>query len=255
MPDRSKPSLLSRLAAITALGATLAVAALASAQPRARSAAAGHKPVTDDGGTTAPAPASVAPGPSTDAGPIPAPAIEEASDGGRLSPLTPAANEFSDGGVAANPVDYDRLLADIAALRARVAAVSDTLFHSRIGITIQTEGDHGRIAALSVSLDDGVVWTAPSTFRASDQTTIFEHAVAPGHHAVTVDVERRDDRNDGFRSAQRSRFIVDVPADQRLNVELRVSDDSNMGGDFPSDRKGQYDLRIRARAQAQGGGR
>jgi hypothetical protein len=249
-----------RLLGAGALAAALVAATLASAQSRPR-AAPGHKPkltpdstAVDDGGAPAPA-SSAAPASASDAGPIPPPPAEESADGGKLSPLTPAANEFSDGGVGANPVDYDRLLTDIAALRARVAAVSDTLFHSRIGIALQTDGDHGRIASLSVSLDDGVVWTAPPTFRASDATTIFDHAVAPGHHAVTVDVERRDDRNDAFRSAQRSRFIVDVPADQKLLVELRLGDDSNMGGDFPNDRKGEYDLRIRARAQAQSGGR
>ena len=80
---------------------------------------------------------------------------------------------------------------------------------------------------------------------------MYDHAVAPGHHAVTVDIERRDDRNDTFRSAQRSRFIVDVPADERLSVDLKLWDDSSMGGDFPSDKSGQYDLRVRARAKAQ----
>jgi len=203
---------------------------------------------------TATAGATVAP-PVPSTGPVPAPA-NESVDGGKLSPLNPAANEFSDAGLpAAAMVDYDRLLADIGSLRARVAAVSDTLFHSRIAISLETSGDHGRIAALSVSLDDGVVWTSPAQFHADDATTVYDHAVAPGHHAVTVDVERRDDRNDTFRSAQRSRFVVDVPADQRLGVEVKLWDDSNMGGDFPSDKKGTYDLRVRMRAKAQAIGR
>jgi hypothetical protein len=147
------------------------------------------------------------------------------------------------------------LLADIAALRARVAAVSDTLFHCRMAIAIETSGDHGRIASLSVSLDDGVVWTSSPSFRAEDSTTVYDHAVAPGHHAVTIDVERRDDRNDTFRSMQRSRFIVDVPADDKLNVEIKLWDDSSMAADFPGDKRGQYELRVRARAKAQPLGR
>ena len=157
--------------------------------------------------------AGVAPPP----GPTPVP---EGVEGGSSSPLNPASNEFSDAGIQAVSVDYDRLLADIASLRARVAAVSDTLFHSRIAIALETSGDHGRIASMTVSLDDGVVWTAPASFRADEPTVVYEHAVAPGHHAVTVDVERRDDRNDSFRSAQRSRFTVEVPAEQRLGVEI-----------------------------------
>jgi hypothetical protein len=174
------------------------------------------------------------------------------SDAGPGSPLNPAPNEFSEAGPQVASVDYDRLLADIASLRARVAAVSDTLFHSRVAIAVETRGDHGRIQSMSVSLDDGVVWTSPASFRADDPTTVYEHSVAPGHHTVTLDVERRDDRNDIFRTSQRSRFAIEVPAEQRLVFELRVSDDSSMGADFPSDKKGEYELRVRARAEARG---
>jgi hypothetical protein len=209
-------------------------------------------PVASAAASSAPAPTST--GTDTSA-PPPPPPPPEGMDGGKMSPLNPAANEFSDAGSAAPPVDYDLLLADIAALRARVAAVTDTLFHSRMAIALETSGDHGRIATLAVSLDDGVVWTSPATFHAEDSTVIYDHAVAPGHHAVTIDVERRDDRNDAFRSSQRSRFTVEVPADGRLSLEIKLWDDSNMGGDFPSDKKGEYELRVRARAKAQPLGR
>ena len=180
----------------------------------------------------------------SDAGPVPPPPRWSRPTAASSRRSTRRANEFSDAGHPGVTVDYDRLLADIGSLRARVAAVSDTLFHSRIAVSLETSGDHGRIAALTVSLDDGVVWTSPAAFRAEDATIVYDHAVAPGHHAVTVDVERRDDRNDSFRSTQRSRFVVDVPADQRLAVELKLWDDSNMGGDFPADKKG--DVRARA---------
>jgi hypothetical protein len=262
------------------LAAVLVLATFALAQPRGRPGArpaprptatattGGENPYDSSGGAgaaatargtmTAPtagpaATATAAPPAASATGPIPAPV--EAADGGKLSPLNPAANEFSDGGPPASAIDYDRLLADIGALRARVAAVSDTLFHSRIAVGLETSGDHGRVAALSVSLDDGVVWTSPPGFRADDLTTVYDHAVAPGHHAVTVDVERRDDRNDAFRSTQRSRFVVDVPADQRLGVEVKLWDDSSMGADFPADKKGSYELRVRMRAKAQATGR
>jgi hypothetical protein len=255
------------LLAVAALATGLVTATLALAQSHASKparSAAKPKPVApapsdspyDDKAPPAPvASASPAapppPAASGETGPVPPPVSDTADGGGRLSPLIPAANEFSDAGASPPSVDYDRLLADIGSLRARVAAVSDTLFHSRIAIALATSGDHGRIASLAVSLDDGVVWTSPPTFRAEDSTIVYDHAVAPGHHAVSVEVERRDDRNDTFRSAQRSRFVVDVPADQRLAVEVKLWDDSSMGNDFPSDKSGQYELRVRARAKAQ----
>ncbi len=106
----------------------------------------------------------------------------------RLSPLNPASAEFSDAGSPSTSFDYERLLSEVASLRARVAAVSDTLFHSRLLISLETSGDHGRIASMSLGLDDGNVWTSPATFRAEDATTIYDHAVAPGHHAITIEI-------------------------------------------------------------------
>jgi hypothetical protein len=241
--------------------AVLVAATIALAQTRGRP---GHPPPrpkptpsasAEPSSEALPAASAVAAPSSADAGGPSLPEPDQAPGGGRLSPLNPASNEFSDAGLPTSSVDYDRLIAEIASLRARVAAVSDTLFHSRISIAIETSGDHGRVVNLGVSLDDGVVWTAPDGFRAEDPVTVYEHAVAPGHHAVTVDVERRDDRESTFRTAQRSRFIVDVPTDQKLSVRLRLWDDSNMGGDFPGEKKGQYDLRVQARAQAQAIGR
>lgn len=254
-------------------GALVAVAlctlSLATAQPRrggrggakpkaSASAAPSDNPYDDKGAPASPASAAASaasPAASASSGPVPAPAAAPTGSTGALSPLNPAPAEFGDGGMPATAVDYDRLLADVAALRARVAAVSDTLFHSKMAITLETSGDHGRIAGLTVSIDDGIVWTSPAQFRADDATTVYEHSVAPGHHAVTVDIERRDDRDDTYRSTQRSRLAVDVPADQRLVVAFKLLDDSSIGGDFRSDKKGEYDLRVRARVQAQAIGR
>ncbi|MBX3219753.1 MAG: hypothetical protein KF795_04485 [Labilithrix sp.] len=179
------------------------------------------------------------------------PPPSEPSDGGRLSPLNPQPPELPSNAVDAGvPVDYDRLLADIAALRARVAAVSDNLYQSRISVALQTDGDRAKISRLTVSLDDGVVFTAPQSFAASDMTAVYDHAVAPGRHAVTVDVDRKDARDEAFRTSQRSRFTVDVPRDHKVDVQVKILDDSSMGADFPSDRSGKYDLRFRVKAVA-----
>jgi len=255
MPGRSLARL--PLAGIVAAGLVLGTLALAQPRrplrpiprPKASASAGSDNPYDPGAAASASSSAAAAPLAAVDAGAIPPPPA--ASGGGALSPLNPAPNEFGDGGTPPTTLDYDRLLADVAALRARVAAVSDTLFHSKMAISLETSGDHGRIASLSVSIDDGIVWTSPAQFRADDATTIYEHSVAPGHHAVTVDIERRDDRDDTYRSTQRSRFSVDVPTDERLVVAFKLWDDSNIGGDFRSDKKGQYELRVRMRAQAQ----
>jgi hypothetical protein len=172
-------------------------------------------------------------------------------DGGaRSSPLNPRPEEFPDAGPMYLPPDLDKIMGDIATLRARVAAIGDTLFKSRIVVRVETRGDHAKIAKLAVSLDEGVVYTAPAGFNADDETTIYDHAVAPGRHILGVDVDRRDDRGDSFRNGQHARVTLDVPENQRLETTIRIDDDSDMGADFPSSQKGSYDLRIRVRAKA-----
>jgi hypothetical protein len=258
----------SRRVAILALLAGSCVAAVALAAPtRPRpkppvAADAGSDNPYGEGASTSAQGASpdggVTPMAADAGGPVPPPQVlhGEVGDGGvRPSPLNPAPNEFSQGAGAldagaSSGVDYDKLIADIASLRARVAAVGDTLFHSRIAIQIRTDGDHGKIGRLVVSLDDGAVYTAPQGFKADDWTAIYDHSLAPGHHAITVDVERKDERNDAFRNSQRSRFTVEIPRDQELGVQIKIGDDSDMGKDFPSDKSGSYDLRVRVKAEA-----
>lgn len=192
--------------------------------------------------------------PAPGTGPVPPPVgySAEGDAGVKASPLNPAANEMPGAvpvaGADAGAVDYERLLGDIAALRARVAAVADNLFHSRVAIAVQTDNDHARIGRLAVSLDDGVVYTSTPNFRADAMTVIYDRAVAPGRHAITVDIDRSDDRNDAFRTAQRSRFTVDVVKDERLDVQIKLIDDSDMGADFPGGKRGDYDLRVKVKA-------
>jgi hypothetical protein len=170
--------------------------------------------------------------------------------GVRSSPLNPRPEEFPDSGAVSTPADLDKILGDIATLRARVASIGDTLFKSRIVLRLETSGDHAKIGRLSLSLDEGVVYTAPAGFIADDETTVYEHAVAPGRHVLGVDIDRRDDRGESFRTGQHSRVTLEVPENQRLETTIRIDDDSDMGSHFPSSQKGSYDLRVRVLAKA-----
>lgn len=233
---------------VLALGLfVLPLTTIAFAQPKKPGAAAHAN--TADAAPEAAAPAAATADTSDSGGPVAQP--ETLPDGGKWSPLNPAANEWRDPSIDAGvPVDYDKLMADVSALRARVAAVADSLYRSRVGVALQIDGDKAKIAALTVSLDDGVVYNAPANFSASDMTTVYDHAVAPGRHAITVDVERKDTRDESFRTSQRSRFVIDVPRDNKVDVQVKVIDDSSMGADYPSDHEGKYDLRFRVKAVA-----
>jgi hypothetical protein len=165
------------------------------------------------------------------------------------SPLTPAPGEFPSGVAKPPPFEYDKLLGDIAALRSRVAALTTTLFASKLRVVVETRGDDARLASFNITLDEGVVFAAPDRFSADDERTVYEHAVAPGHHVVGVEIERYDARNKQYRTWQSSRFSVVVPENKLVDAHLIVVDDSDMADDFPSDADGEYDLRVKLRAR------
>jgi hypothetical protein len=167
----------------------------------------------------------------------------------KLSPLTPAPDEFPKGPPPAAPADLDRLLGDIATLRSRVSALTTTLFKSQLRVVIETRGDDSRIESLNVTLDDGVVFVAPERFSADDDRTVYEHALAPGQHVLGVDVERYDARNRQYRTWQSSRFSIVVPESQLVEAHVRIGDSSDMAVDFPDDKDGEYDVRVRLRAR------
>lgn len=177
------------------------------------------------------------------------PPVDEESDKEKASPLNPEPEEFPDGGVLPPPGEYNALMADIAALRSRVAALTTTLFASKLRVVVRTDDDVARIESLSVTLDDGVVYAAPEGFSAEDAKTVYEHAVAPGHHVVGVEVERYDPRGKQFKTWQSSKFSIVVPEKQLLQTTLTLEDESDMAEDFPADQDGEYELSVRLRAE------
>lgn len=179
----------------------------------------------------------------------PPPKVVEQSGDTKPSPLTPAPDEFPKGAPPAAPADLDRLLADIAALRTRVAALTTTLFKSKLRVTVEAKGDDSRIEAITITLDDGVVFAAPERFSASDERVVYEHAVAPGQHVLGIDVERYDARNRQYRTWQNSRFAIVVPESQTLETKITIDDRSGMAADFPDDKDGEYELRAKLRAR------
>ena len=165
------------------------------------------------------------------------------------SPLTPRPDEFPDGGAAPAPAEYDRLLGDIAALRSRVAALTTTLFKSKLRVIVQTDGDDARVTKFVVTLDDGVVFAAPERFAAEDERIVYEHAVAPGHHVIGVEIERVDARGREYKNWQSTKMSVVVPESKVLEALVKLEDDSDMAVDFPDDQDGEYELNVKCRAR------
>lgn len=220
--------------------------AASSAAPEPKAEPAKSEPTAATPAEAAPSSAAVTSGDDLGA---PPPKPTEGAAGARKSPLTPEPNEFPQGAPKPPPVQYDKLLADIAALRSRVASVTTTLFSSKLRVLAEVDGTDARVASFRVTLDDGVVYAAPERFSADEPQAVYEHAVSPGHHMIGVEIERYDSRNRQYRTFQSSKFSVVVPEGKRLETSLRIEDDSDMADDFPDGEDGEYDLRVRLRAQ------
>jgi len=197
-----------------------------------------------------PPPAEAAPSGASDAKlDEPPPPRSDKATGPGISPLTPEANELPPTAPKASPEVLDKLMADIATLRGRVAALTTSLFSSKLRVSVKTEGDDARIQGLTVTLDDGVVFRAPPGFVAEDGKVVYEHAAAPGSHVVGIEIERQDARGAAFRTWQVSRFAIQIPERKTLEATVRVDDDSDMADDFPDDHDGEYELGVKLRAK------
>jgi hypothetical protein len=167
----------------------------------------------------------------------------------RPSALNPTPAEFPRAAPAPSSAELDSLLARVAALRSRIEALTNAMFASRLKVELRTAGDGVRLEALHVSLDGGVVYSAPPRAVFDRPEVVFEHAVAPGAHVVAVEVERHDAKNPQFSTWQESRFVVIVPEKKLLWTRFDLSDDSNMAEDFQEDHAGKYQLAVKLQAE------
>jgi hypothetical protein len=137
----------------------------------------------------------------------------------------------------------------VAALRSRIAALAGALFSSKLRIEVRAEGASVRLESLHVSLDGGLVYTAPPRSGFEQAEIVYEHPVAPGQHVVAIAVERHDARNAQFSTWQESRFVVLVPEKKLLWTRFELEDESSMGEDFAEDNEGKYQLVVKLIAE------
>jgi hypothetical protein len=183
----------------------------------------------------------------------PAPAAAGASAApaapARPSALNPTRAEFPSTTPAPSTPQLDALLSRVAALRSRIAALASAMFSSKLRIEVRAGGDSVRLESLHVSLDGGVVYTAPPRSGFEQTATVYEHPVAPGQHVIGIAVERHDTKNPQFSTWQESRFVVLVPEKKLLWTRLELEDESSMAEDFSEDNEGKYQLRVKLIAE------
>jgi hypothetical protein len=160
------------------------------------------------------------------------------------SPLNPRPDEFPKPGGTVASAELDALMARVTALRARIAALSAAIYSSKLRVELRSQSDTARLKTLRVSLDGGVVYTAPAQTLFDRPELVYEHAVAAGPHVLAVEVERQDLREPQFTTWQTSRFVVVVPEKRLLWTRLELDDESSLGEDFKEDEAGRYELGV-----------
>jgi hypothetical protein len=196
----------------------------------------------------APAPSPGAPPRSEPAAAAPAAAPPAGATPQPASALNPQPSELPSTRGGGGSAELDRLLSRVASLRSRVAALTTALFSSKMKLELLASGDGVRVKALRVWVDGGVVYTAPPNASFELPAVVYEHAMAPGPHVVGVEIERYGSHNQQFSTWQLSKFVVVVPEKRTLWAQLELEDDSSMAEDFPKDEEGEYDLRVRLKA-------
>jgi hypothetical protein len=238
--------LMAASSSVFAVGLALAAGpSLADAQPGVAapgpSAATARSAAATSPSPARPAEPSSAPQPSQNATPPQPPPA---------SPLNPTPEEFPRPGSNVASAELDALMSRVAALRSRIAALSATLFSSKLRVELRAAGDTVRLKSLKVSVDGGVVYTAPAQSVFERPEVVYEHAVAAGPHVLALEVEQQDLRQPQFSTWQTSRFVVVVPERRQLWTRFELEDDSSMGEDFAEDQAGHYELNVRLHAEA-----
>jgi hypothetical protein len=195
-----------------------------------------------------PPPGPVAPPRSEPAANPPAATAPAGTTPQPASALNPQPSELPSPRGAGGSAELDRLLSRVASLRSRVAALTTALFSSKMKLELLASGDGVRVKALRVWVDGGVVYTAPPSASFELPAVVYEHAMAPGPHVVGVEIERYGADNQQFSTWQLSKFVVVVPERRTLWAQLELEDESSMAEDFPNDEEGEYDLRVRLKA-------
>jgi hypothetical protein len=215
---------------------------LARAQPSPPERAAVPLPSARVAQPTPPVPSGAEP---AAAAPRPQPATPVSPPAPPASPLNPTPDEFPQRAAGFASAELDALMSRVAALRTRIAALTATLFSSKLRIELRSAGDSVRLKTLRVSLDGGVVYTAPAQTFFDQPQIVYEHAVAAGSHVIAVEVERQDAHQPQFSTWQSSRFVVSVPEKRQLWTRLELDGESSMGEDFAEDEAGRYELSVR----------
>lgn len=138
---------------------------------------------------------------------------------------------------------------DMVAARELVATLGQELFRTRVAIDVQDRaGDDQSLASFALELDGTPVFHVEGEIEGGGEgRQVYEGALAPGPHVLTVAMEQRAASDSEYRYVQRDTYRFIVVRDRRTEVGIVLEDDSDIAQHFQNDGEGRYDVHTRVR--------
>lgn len=208
----------------------------------------------------APAAPPAPPAPATPAPATPAATPPAAPQAARVTPSTPAPVATSTPAPAADPgptppdlgplrQEYVAIMDEMVEARSRVAVLGEELFHTRMSITVQDRtGGAATLARFALELDGTPVHRTDGPIEgAAAGRQLWEGALAPGPHVLTLDLEQRARDDPEYRVSQRESFRFIVVRDRLTEVTIVLENDSDIARSFRTGGEGRFEIRTRLR--------
>ena len=166
--------------------------------------------------------------------PAPAPAVDPGPTPPDLAPLRQ---------------EYVAIMDEMVQARSRVAILGQELFQTRMTVQVQDRtGDEATLARFVLELDGTPIHSSDGELEGGDQgRQLFEGALAPGPHVLTLELEQRAREDTEYRVTQRESFRFIVVRDRLTEVTIVLEDDSDIARSFPSGGEGRFEIRTRLR--------
>ena len=145
--------------------------------------------------------------------------------------------------------DYSALMDDMVGARQLVATLGEELFRTRVAITVQDRaGDEQSLATFALELDGAPVFHVDGEIEGGGEgRQVYEGALAPGPHVLTIAMEQRAREDTEYRYVQRDTYRFIVVRDRRTEVGIVLEDSSDIARQFAHDGEGRYDVHTRVR--------
>lgn len=131
--------------------------------------------------------------------------------------------------------------------RARADVLAARLFKTQLVVDVVRKVDALKLEQLSLRLDDVPVHESDGSSLGPDRLQLFKGHVAPGMHALTVEVRERARAGAAFGYVRRERYQIEIKRDKRTRVEIVLRDDSDIAEQAAEGDDGEYEVETAVR--------